>query len=52
MIAIRVESEYRSLNRSLSGWDPAEITRDRFALKAVLPVCEPEVLACCHRRLR
>jgi hypothetical protein len=52
MIAIRVEAKYRSINRSLSGWDPAEITRDRFALEAVLPVCEPEVLACCYRRLR
>jgi hypothetical protein len=66
LIGIRVEPKYRSIARSLSAWGPkgepdasiaiesevTEVTRDRSAPKVVLPVCEPEVLACRHRRLR
>jgi hypothetical protein len=57
LIAIGVETEYRSIARSLSGWGPkgesnapivvgsevTEVTHDRSALEAIISVFEPEV---------
>jgi hypothetical protein len=57
LIAIRVETEYRSIARSLFGWGPkgesnapiavgsevTEVTHDRSALEAIISVFEPEV---------